>query len=357
MYCGGIYEALDLAAELGHSDMIPLLIAAGYEVAGTGAKSPLHTAALNGHASVITQLLDHGAPIHTRDKQDRTVLRCAIEAPSIIWNKIAPTGISEKDDLELVLVIEAQVVAAIEVLLRRGAQAQVRMADRKGDTPLHHAAYRCLYSALDLRAGTEILHLLVQAGASLTARNNDHKTPYELVLVYPTHCATSVNFFLDIGLSPNAKDCDGHSPLLHSVLYDESALQVMEVLLRRGANAEEIQLWGFFHDSACQGPGLFDKILNLLLIHGATFGATLGDESASECFTYAAMFGMLAVMKVVLETCPAIDINTSVREGRRERTPLQLAIGSQRADIVEYLVEHGVKMSKKEEKEVTKMLG
>lgn len=71
------------------------------------------------------------------------------------------------------------------------------------------------------------------------------------------------------------------------------------------------------------------------------------------------MFGMLEVMRVVPETCPETDINTSVRGngGNREGTPLFLAISNRRADIVEYLVEHGVKMTKKEKKQLAEMLG
>lgn len=353
-YCGGIYDALYLAAELGHAEMIPLLIAAGYSVQGDYAKSPLHIAALGGHASVVAVLLDHGADILKKDSKGRTVLLCAIEAPGIVWTKMAPKRISEDDKIALIKLIEAKAVDTIEVLLARGAHVQVRMADERGNTPLHHAAFRCLDSASDLRVGTGILHLLVQAGASLTARNENHLTPFELVVEYSTHCPTAVTFFLDIGLSPNTKDYTGASLLSNTVLCDEGAFRVMEVLLDRGANAEDIELWDLFHDAQDPDPVLFDKMLNLLLINGATFD----DKTASECFSYAAMFGMLDVMKVVLETHP-VDINTRVSEngGSREGTPLSLAISDQRADILEYLVKHGVRMSTQEKQEVAGILG
>ncbi|KAL0634208.1 hypothetical protein Q9L58_006884 [Maublancomyces gigas] len=130
----------------------------------------------------------------------------------------------------------------------------------------------------------------------------------------------------------------------------------MELLHQRGANADEVDLWDFFYDSDDEGPVLFDKILTLFLIHGASFG---DHTNASECFSYAAMRGMLEVMKVVLEKCPGIDINTKVHQnsGSRVGTPLQLAISSKRADISEYLVGRGVKMWNMEEKRVAKILG
>lgn len=354
MYTSGVYEALNLASELGHPDMIPLLIAAGYEVGGYGSKSPLHIAASNGHASVVTQLLDHGAQIHKKDGQDRTAFACALEAPWIIWKKLAPKGISNKDNLQLMNFIEAQVTATITILLHRGAHSELSTTDRDGYTPLHLAVLNCLEPALDFRVGTGTFRLLVQAGVPLNARDNIHLTAFELAVTSST--PTAVAFFLDIGLSPNTKDFYGNSLLSNSIRCDKESFQVMELLLQTGANADEVNLWDFFYDSDDEDPVLFDKILTLFLIHGASFGS---HTSASECFSYAAMRGMLEVMKVVLERCPGIDINTKVHQnsGSRVGTPLQLAISSNRADILEYLLEHGVKMSTMEEKQVAKILG
>lgn len=58
---GGIQDALHLAAELGHPNIIPILISARYEIDGTGLQLPLHLPAINGHASTVAKLLDHGA--------------------------------------------------------------------------------------------------------------------------------------------------------------------------------------------------------------------------------------------------------------------------------------------------------
>lgn len=118
--------------------------------------------------------------------------------------------------------------------MNRGAQAKVMMADGRRDSPLHLASYCFLDSASDLRVGTGILHLLVQAGASLSARNHDHLTVFESAVVYPTYCPTSGTYFLDLGLSPNTKESTGCSLLSNTVMCDETAFRVMEVLLNRG---------------------------------------------------------------------------------------------------------------------------
>lgn len=188
---------------------------------------------------------------------------------------------------------------------------------------------------------------------SLSARNSDNYTPLELSVSYPTACSTALTFFLDIGLSPNTKFIDGHSLLTNALICTDEALLVIQVLLDRGATTDDINLWYFFHDQDCPDP-ILEKILTLLLIHGASFG-----KRANECFTFAAMLGMLGVMKMVLETCPGIDLNTTVsqNDGVRVETPLQAAISDGRADILKFLVECGVEMSQLEKEQVDAMLG
>lgn len=341
------YGALDLATKLGHADMIPILISAGYEIGHS-----LHTAAINGHDSTVSQLLKHGAPIH-QIYQDMTPLVSAIYAPWTIWKSTPSKGIAAKDGPLLVQEIEEKAVATIQILLNNGAQSQIRTVDAQGNTPLHHAVFSCVNFAVDRWVGSGILRLLVQAGASLTARNQNNFTPLELAVCYPTASSTALNFFLDIGLSPNTKFEDGRSLLSNAVICHDKGLRVIQVLLNRGATTDDVNLLEFFYDQEYPDP-LFDKILILLLIHGATFG-----DEASQCFTYAARLGMLDVMKTVLETCPGIDLSTSVdRNGSMQGgTPLQLAISGGRADIVKFLVERGVEISKLEREQVEAMLG
>ncbi|KAL0636404.1 hypothetical protein Q9L58_004654 [Maublancomyces gigas] len=350
-YYGDVYHALDLAAELGRGDIIKILISAGYEVEGSGSKTPLHIASINGHANTVTQLIAHGADINKKHR-GVTALVSAIQAPRAIWRKLAPKGMSGKDNLKLVQTIEARVVTTIQVLLNAGAYSELRTVDHDGNTPLHHAVFYCLGSTLDLQVGAGILRLLVQSGSSLSARNHNQYTPLELTA--QCGCSTALTFFLDIGLSPNTKGLDGRSLLSNTIVCTTRALSTMQVLLDKGATTENISLHSLFCDAEEPDPILFDKILTLLLIHGASFG-----EGAGECFSYAAMHGMLAVMKVVFETCPGVDINTAVEDNDTGRvgTALQLAIDDNRADIVKYLVQIGVEMSVAEKGQVEVILG
>lgn len=300
----------------------------------------------------MTELLNHGADIYKKYNH-KTALICAIHAPWELLEKMVGNGISERDELELLQTIEAKVVTTIQVLLNRGGYAQLSVLDSHGDTPLHHAVIFCPHSTLDIRAGSGILNQLVQAGSSLTAQNTHHDTPVDLAVDATAGSRTALTYFLDIGLSPNTKSYWGKSLLSTALCCDEAALPIIEILLAKGARAEDISLHPLFRESENPDPVVFDNILTLLLIHGATFG-----EDASECFGYAALHGMLEIMKVIFEMCPRIDINTTVEEIGMARvgTALQLAIGDDRGDIVEYLVGLGVEMSTEEKMQVDMML-
>ncbi|KAL0634516.1 hypothetical protein Q9L58_006534 [Maublancomyces gigas] len=340
-------EALDLVAEYGHADMVPILISAGYEIGQS-----LHTAANNGNHSVLTELLNHGATIH-HTVNGMTTLVSAIHAPWTRWIKTGATIKTKEAAIKFVKLIEADAVSTIRVLLSHGAHSDICTPDHEGNTPLHHAVLRCIGSVNDLRAGSGILRLLVDSGASLTARNNDDMTPLEVSVFHPTACTTTINFFLDIGLSPNTEFRHGGSLLSNSLTCNIAALPIIQLLLDRGAYTDGVDLFDFFFRQNEADP-LFDKILTLLLIHGASFG-----DEASRCFTYGARVGMLDAMKTVLETCPGIDINTSVDPHglKPGGTPLQFAISYGRADIVQFLVESGVKVSKQQKAQVESMLG
>lgn len=352
-YHGGISQALDLAAQLGHSEMIPILIEAGYDVNGDYATSPLHSAALNGHPAAVTKLIDLGAHIHRKDKRRKTVLRCAIEASRVLWEKIGPKDPSGKDDRQLVYEIEARVIAIIKILLQRGGPSQLQARNRRGDTALHFAVQYCIESAVNDRAGSGILRFLVQAGAPLRIRNKEDNTPLDLAVTYPTASPTALTFFLDMGMSPDSLHFDGSTLLEQAIFCDKYSWPILQILLRRGASGDSINLLNFLAHAIDRDPVLIDNTLTLLLIHGATLGTP---SEAGKFFSYAALRGMLGVMETVLESCPGANINGSPLENSSMGTPLYSAITNGRVDMVRLLVRHGVKMTEQEEKHVTDLL-
>lgn len=353
-----IRNALHEAAKLGNSTIITTLLEAGYPVnARKHGGEPLHLSAMNGHAAAVKLLLENGANVKAKNKKNKTAFELAIASPQQIFKshrKSAPGKLSRHDELQLRTKIVSQVVATLQVLVAHGAHNQISIADEDGNTPLHQAVSGCLATPLDLSVGTGVLEFLVQQGARVSARNKDDDTPMDLAALYETANITSLNFFLNLGGDPNSTDSLGQSLLSNAIYRTPESLPMVEFLLKRGARAEEVDLVGFFAVMEETDPVWFDKMLNLLLIYGASFG-----KEAWKCFTLAAIHGSLDGMKAVF-AAGRVDINVYIRENtgaHREGTPLELAIKMGRVDMVEFLVAKGVRISDEQIIQVEGILG
>lgn len=352
---GKVHDALYQAAAMGNCDIISILIDAGYRVSDPwSVKYPLHACAMNGHPGAVQLLLDHGATIGKKDENDMTAFELALRSPRQIFQQSAPQRLSRRDELQLIYDIDNRVVSTLRILVQNGARQELLGIDRGGNTTLHRAVAECLGSVHDLRAGTGVLQFLVDQGVSLSLVNVENDRPIEVAILYGSAGTTSLNFFLAIGVSANSTDVYGASLLANAILCDQPALPVIEMLLKRGARTDDIQLLEFFEVTECTDHELIDRILNLLLVYGVRFG-----DDASKCFTLAAIHGSLDAMKVVFET-GGVDINTFARQkGGQELqgTPLQIAIMKKRTDMLEFLVANGVEMSQNQQIEVQVILG
>jgi hypothetical protein len=134
--------------------------------------TPLHVAALEGHAAVAQALLDQHAPINARGLRDETPLHMAMYE-------------AHHDLAELLLANQADINAQsasgetpLHVAARKGHHdlvvlllthnADVNAHDRQGQTPLHAAA----------AAGhAEVVKVLLDQNADLLARDKSGRTP------------------------------------------------------------------------------------------------------------------------------------------------------------------------------------
>jgi ankyrin repeat protein len=128
---------------------LPKQIAAGGEVALRLSVpilqlTPLHYAAMEGHAEVVQLLLANQADVNARDSTGSTALHYA----------------AFRDHGEIV-----------ELLLAKGAQVDAR--DNEGMTPLHEAA---------IFDNTAVAELLLSGGANVNAINKKGKTPLHVKL-------------------------------------------------------------------------------------------------------------------------------------------------------------------------------
>ena len=171
------FTPLHWAAIGGHAAIAATLLAAGASVDAKDEddETPLHFAARNGRASVVATLLARGADVDAKDEDDNTPLHfaanngsAAVVAPLLA----AGAEVNAKNDNDAAPLHFAAYgghVSIIVLLLAAGANA-----DAKGLndwTPLHFAVSR---------GNAAIVSLLIQATASLNVKNDDDKAPLHL---------------------------------------------------------------------------------------------------------------------------------------------------------------------------------
>lgn len=352
-----IKEALHDAAAMGHLEIISILIEAGYNVNSESNfewQSPLHITAMNGHPLATKMLLDHGGIIDEKDRRRKTPFDLAIESQPFILQKLEwdslrslstrAAEIPTDSDIQLVYEIERRVMSTIRILVENGAHQEIFMTDKRGNTPLHRAAVRSInfnYGP-DIIAGTGVLRYLVRQGANIHALNYSGRYPIHKAAMCQPLNKPAVSFFLDMGISPNLEDFGGLS-LLNNALCTPNGFPIVELLVNRGARTDGIRIRDFFHSNNDYDPESLDKILTLFLSRGIGLD---GDEAV--CFTLAAYNGDLNTMKVIFEK--GADINTCAVKYQipDPHTPLQIAIMKGRKDMLVFLVERGVRMSKEE---------
>lgn len=213
--CGA--TPLDRAAFRRQFHVVTLLVEKGANVRTVAdmGSAPLHYAAQGGSVSVIEHLINHGAHVDAKDRFGETPLHDA----SMMGQ-----------------------VDAVECLLRRGAKIEER--SHTAQTALHFAALngkpevvkvlieagadidsvahmgtpftRALYSSrmTPMTPGKiECAKILVLAGARLNARENERARNSALHYACETGDTAFVEWLVEHGADPNAKNCWGQTPV------------------------------------------------------------------------------------------------------------------------------------------------
>lgn len=175
------------AAYLGYLDMVELLakIGADLNAKNISGSSPLHEASYQGYVDVVRALLAKGANIHETDKKGNTPLHDVVKRGVNGSLKRINTVLKFKPRMRHEIgVLAAKYCCnreACAVLI--GHKANVNAQNKLGDTPLHLAAksYKKMRGEPAAEIKKEMIELLIANGANPEIKNNEGKTPFDLV--------------------------------------------------------------------------------------------------------------------------------------------------------------------------------
>ena len=280
--------------------------------------TPLHLASHLGKLEIVRLLLEHGAEVNERDKDHSTPLHIACHHGTL---------------------------ETVRLLLDHGAEVNAETVD--GEKPLFFLSYGEHRSQED---GVRVAHLLLERGADINTRCNDHST-----LLHAASYSGNVEIarlLLDRGADPeaNAEGDRGDKPL-HQVSvgkykFPEDGVRVAQLLLERGANVNTrrnddqtpLHVASYFRNV---------EIVCLFLDHGADPEAnaegSVGEKPLHRVSygdsEYGSQENGVRVTQVLLER--GADVSTRRND---QWTPLHVASHLGEFGIVQVLIDHGAEV-------------
>ncbi|XP_051523568.1 ankyrin-3-like isoform X2 [Myxocyprinus asiaticus] len=287
------FTPLHIAAHYGNINVATLLLNRGAAVDFKARNdiTPLHVASKRGNSNMVRLLLERGARIDAKTKDGLTPLHCG-----------ARSGHEQ----------------VVEMLLDRGAP--VLSKTKNGLSPLHMATQGDHLNCVQL-----LLHHEVPV--------DDVTNDYLTALHVAAHCGhyKVAKVLVDKRANPNAKALNGFTPL--HIACKKNRIKVMELLLKHGASIQAVTESGLtpIHVAAFMGH---ENIVTQLTNHGASSNTM--NVRGETALHMAARAGQANVVKFLVANGADVDA-----KAKDDQTPLHISSRLGKPDIVQQLLQHG----------------
>ncbi|XP_049916899.1 ankyrin-3-like isoform X4 [Epinephelus moara] len=287
------FTPLHIAAHYGNINVATLLLNRGAAVDFKARNdiTPLHVASKRGNSNMVRLLLERGAKIDARTKDGLTPLHCG-----------ARSGHEQ----------------VVEMLLDRGAP--ILSKTKNGLSPLHMATQGDHLNCVQL-----LLHHEVPV--------DDVTNDYLTALHVAAHCGhyKVAKVIVDKKANPNAKALNGFTPL--HIACKKNRVKVMELLLKHGASIQAVTESGLtpIHVAAFMGH---DNIVHQLISHGAS--PNTSNVRGETALHMAARAGQSNVVRYLIQNGARVDA-----KAKDDQTPLHISSRLGKQDIVQQLLANG----------------
>ncbi|XP_056285795.1 ankyrin-3-like isoform X28 [Pseudoliparis swirei] len=287
------FTPLHIAAHYGNINVATLLLNRGAAVDFKARNdiTPLHVASKRGNGNMVRMLLERGGKIDARTKDGLTPLHCG-----------ARSGHEQ----------------VVEMLLDRGAP--ILSKTKNGLSPLHMATQGDHLNCVQL-----LLHHEVPV--------DDVTNDYLTALHVAAHCGhyKVAKVIVDKKANPNAKALNGFTPL--HIACKKNRVKVMELLLKHGASIQAVTESGLtpIHVAAFMGH---DNIVHQLINHGAS--PNTSNVRGETALHMAARAGQSNVVRYLIQNGARVDA-----KAKDDQTPLHISSRLGKQDIVAQLLSSG----------------
>lgn len=282
---------LTLVCAKGYLDIAQILIHAKADVNLTtdNGETPIYFASLHGYYQIVRTLLNNGANPETVSNNEMSPLMVASVK-------------GHKDIVDALLQVEPPVLVN-------------RQTSTQGLTALYQAT---------IHGHVSIIKALLKANADPNL-SHKHKKISPLMIACMSNYPYVVELLLEAGADPHVEAANGHTALYYALNAGSS--QIVQILLDYGANSNEL-----FHDLPFLSKfGTDWTCLMIACVHGhievVRQLVMLKNSNPNHVSTngmstlhLAAMFGHFEITKLLIKSCPEININAIDSFGETARS-------------------------------------